>query len=92
MAPAPHRKAVDLIEIAGQHFVVGSFEGSAVSERNEHERLEQALETIDHSRRDALRKLVTTTAFAIPVVVSFAIDGLTVSPALATHLSNATHS
>ena len=54
-----------------------------MTEKNESERLERALETIDHSRRDALRKLVTTSAFAVPVVVSFAIDGLTVSPALA---------
>ncbi len=54
-----------------------------MSEKNESERLEQALETVDQGRRDALRKLVTTTAFAAPVVVSFAINGLTVSPALA---------
>jgi hypothetical protein len=54
-----------------------------LSEKNEHERLEQALETVDQGRRAALRKLVTTSAFAAPVVVSFAIGGLTVSPALA---------
>lgn len=54
-----------------------------MTEKNEIERLEQALETVDHNRRDALRKLVTTSAFAVPVVVSFAINGLTVSPALA---------
>ncbi|KQV08871.1 hypothetical protein [Devosia sp. Root105] len=54
-----------------------------MSEKSESARLEQALETVDQGRRDALRKLVTTSAFAVPVVVSFAIDGLTVSPALA---------
>lgn len=54
-----------------------------MSEKNESERLEQALETIDQGRREALRKLVSASAFAVPVVVSFAIDGLTVSPALA---------
>ncbi|MDF2983556.1 MAG: hypothetical protein K0Q69_3328 [Devosia sp.] len=54
-----------------------------MSKKNEHERLEQALETVDQGRRDALRKLVTTSAFAAPVVVSFAIDGLMVSPAFA---------
>jgi hypothetical protein len=53
-----------------------------VTDRNERERLEGALETIDVGRREALRKLVTTSAFAIPVVVSFAVNGLTVSPAL----------
>jgi hypothetical protein len=55
----------------------------ALSEKNELERLEKALETVDITRREALRKLVTTTAFVAPVVVSFAVDGLTVSPALA---------
>ncbi len=54
-----------------------------MTEKSESERLEQALETVDQGRRDALRKLVTTTAFAAPVVVSFAINGLTVNPALA---------
>jgi len=65
-------------------------QGVAMSEKNESERLEQALETVDQGRRDALRKLVTTSAFAVPVVVSFAVDGLTVSPALAA--SNSTTS
>ena len=54
-----------------------------MTEKSESERLEQALETVDQGRRAALRKLVTTTAFAAPVVVSFAINGLTVNPALA---------
>lgn len=54
-----------------------------MSVKNESERLEQALDTVDQGRRDALRKLVTTSAFAVPVVVSFAVDGLMVSPAMA---------
>lgn len=60
-----------------------------MSDNNERERLELALETIDQGRRDALRKLVTASAFAVPVVVSFAVDGLTVSPALAASNSTA---
>jgi hypothetical protein len=54
-----------------------------VTEKSDSERLEQALETVDQGRRDALRKMVAGTAFVVPAVVSFAIDGLTVSPALA---------
>ena len=54
-----------------------------MSDKNELERLERALNTVDISRREALRKMVTTTAFVVPLVVSFAVDGLTVSPALA---------
>lgn len=54
-----------------------------MTDKNEIERLDQALETVDQSRRAALRKLVTTTAFAVPVVASFAINGLTVNPAMA---------
>jgi hypothetical protein len=55
----------------------------ALPDNNELERLERALNTVDISRREALRKMVTTTAFVAPLVVSFAVDGLTVSPALA---------
>ena len=58
-----------------------------MAEKNENERLEQALDTVDTGRREALRQLVKTTAFVVPVVVSFAIDGLTVSPALASGLN-----
>jgi len=54
-----------------------------MSEKNESERLDQALDTVDQGRRDALRKLVATTTFVAPVVVSFAVNGLTVNPALA---------
>lgn len=62
-----------------------------LTEKSEIERLDDALETVDISRREALRKLVTTTAFVAPLVVSFAVNGLTVSPALASH-TNSTHS
>jgi hypothetical protein len=54
-----------------------------LSENNDIERLEQALKTVDVTRRDALRKIVLTTAFVAPVVASFTVDGLTVSSALA---------
>jgi hypothetical protein len=59
-----------------------------VSDKSEAERLDRALETIDQSKRDAMRKLITTAAFAVPVVASFAIDGLVVSPALAANGSS----
>ena len=61
-----------------------------MSEHNDSERLEQALETVDKSRRDALRKIVATSAFAAPVVASFAIGGLTVSSALALDINSTT--
>lgn len=46
------------------------------------DRMERALETIDQSKRDSMRKLITTAAFAVPVVASFAVDGLVVGSAL----------
>lgn len=49
------------------------------------DRMERALETIDQSKRDAMRKLITTAAFAVPVVASFAVDGLVVGSALGAH-------
>jgi hypothetical protein len=45
--------------------------------------VEGALEGIDEGRRDALRRIVRGTVYAAPVVASFAIDGLTVTPAMA---------
>jgi hypothetical protein len=46
-------------------------------------RLDKSLETIDPERRQALRRLVAGAAFAVPLVTSFSIDGLTVNPAMA---------
>jgi len=46
-------------------------------------RVDEALEAVDPSKRAFLRKVVVTTAFAAPVVASFAIDGMVVSKAIA---------
>jgi hypothetical protein len=54
-----------------------------MSDKGEVDRLEGALETVDKDKRDSMRTMVLTAAFIVPVVASFAIDGLTVSPALA---------
>jgi hypothetical protein len=34
------------------------------------------LEKVDAKRRDFLRKLVISSAFAVPVIVSFSMDGI----------------
>src|SRR5258708_17022769 len=47
------------------------------------EKLEQALEGIDESKRATLTRLLTGTAFVSPIVASFAVDGLTISKAQA---------
>ena len=51
--------------------------------KNSDTRLDQALETIDAGKRDSMRKLVVGAAFAAPVVASFAIEGMMVTPAAA---------
>lgn len=51
--------------------------------RNSNDRLDQALETIDTGKRDSMRKLVVGAAFVAPVVASFAIEGMMVTPAMA---------
>ena len=68
-------------------------QGNAMTEHNQDElaRMEKALETIDASKRESLRKLVGGAAFAVPVVASFAINGLTIGSAFAAH-GNSTHS
>jgi hypothetical protein len=41
------------------------------------------LEGFDAAKRQTLKRLVATAAFAVPVVASFSIDAMTVSSALA---------
>jgi hypothetical protein len=50
---------------------------------SEPKNLETELQAVDPNRRAFLRKVVLTTAFAVPVVSSFGIDGMLVSKALA---------
>lgn len=45
--------------------------------------LDTALDGVDANRRQFLRKVVLTSAFAAPVVASFAVDGMLISSASA---------
>ena len=47
------------------------------------QKVDASLESIDIAKRETLRRMAFGAAYAVPVVASFAIDGLTVSPALA---------
>jgi hypothetical protein len=62
--------------------------GSSMSRDGE---LERALSGVDEAKRKTLARLVTGAAFVAPVVVSFPIDGLTISAARA-QCSNCTTS
>lgn len=55
---------------------------------NEKSELDRALDGVDIGRRDFMRKVVMTTAFAVPMVASFAVDGMLVSRAMAADSSN----
>jgi hypothetical protein len=55
----------------------------AYSSRSELEQLDNALDGIDGAKRDTLRKLIVGSAYLVPLVMSFAIDGLLISPAMA---------
>src|ERR1700739_3650121 len=50
---------------------------------DEHRKIDQATSGLDESKRATLTRLVTGTAFVAPVVASFAMDGLTISKAVA---------
>jgi len=52
---------------------------------NDKDRLDQALETIDSSKRESMRKLLVGAAFVPPAVASFAIYGMTVTSAQASN-------
>ena len=45
------------------------------------DKIEQALDGVDPSRRDALRKMITKTVFVAPVVATFAMSGLSIREA-----------
>lgn len=45
--------------------------------------IQQAVTGLDEGKREILTRLVTGTAFVAPIVASFAIDGLTISKAVA---------
>ena len=54
------------------------------------DRVEAALDRVDEAKRSSLRKIVLGTAFAAPVVASFAVSGMMVTPAMAESISNST--
>jgi hypothetical protein len=43
--------------------------------------IDKVVEEVDEPRRSALRKLIVGTAFVVPTVASFSMDGLTVKSA-----------
>lgn len=45
------------------------------------ERIENALDSIDGAKRATLRKLIVGSAYLVPLVLSFAIDGMTAASA-----------
>jgi hypothetical protein len=55
----------------------------AYSSKSGLERLDNALDGIDGAKRDTLRKLVVGSAYLVPLVTSFAMDGLLVTPVIA---------
>jgi hypothetical protein len=50
----------------------------------ENPKLTEALEGLDHGRRETLIRLVRGSAFVVPVVAAFAMQGISINPAHAT--------
>ena len=48
-------------------------------------KIEEAMEGIDEARRRSIRRLAVGGAFLAPVVAAFAMQGLTISPAMASN-------
>lgn len=57
--------------------------GNALMSNSNSPKDDEFLEKVDPDRRDVVRRILQTTAFAAPVVASFNLDGLTVSMAQA---------
>jgi len=49
---------------------------------------EDVLSSVDESRREFLKKVIGGTVFAVPLMASFSMDGLSLDAAEATHISN----
>lgn len=49
---------------------------------------EDVLNSVDESRREFLKKVIGGTVFAVPLMASFSMDGLSLDAAEATHISN----
>jgi hypothetical protein len=45
------------------------------------EKLREALDGLDESKRQTLRRLITSSAFVVPAVTSFAMQSLAIRPA-----------
>ena len=54
-----------------------------MADESKSSKIDQATDGLDENKRNTLTRLVTGTAFVAPVVASFAMDGLTISKALA---------
>jgi len=52
---------------------------------------EDVLSSVDESRREFLKKVIGGTVFAVPLMVSFSMDGLSLDEAEAVHISNQTN-
>ena len=61
-----------------------------MTDSNEVDRIDAALGRVDAAKRSSLRKIVLGAAFAAPVVASFAVNGMMVTPAMAVGASNST--
>ncbi len=55
------------------------------------EKLDALLEKVDAEKRATLKRLILGTAFVVPLIASFPIDGLSIDSALA-QAANQTHS
>jgi hypothetical protein len=55
------------------------------------EKIDALLEKVDADKRATLKRLILGTAFVVPLIASFPIDGLTIDRAL-TQAANQAHS
>jgi hypothetical protein len=53
--------------------------------------VEAFLDHVDEGKRTALRQLVTSAAFAVPVLVTFSMNGLNAQTAINTYATNVTN-
>jgi hypothetical protein len=55
------------------------------------EKIDALLEKVDAEKRATLKRLILGTIFAIPVIASFPMDGLTINSALAADSNTTLH-
>jgi hypothetical protein len=77
------KKQAEIVMVAGDTKRLDGRRGRGYLMSDNDHKINKALEGVDEGRRETLNRLITGTSFIVPIVASFAMDGLAISKAKA---------